>query len=480
MRKLFECDFEFNFTRHVLLRSIAFIYFIGFIILFNQATPLFGESGILPANLFIERVDFWRSPSVFHWYFSDTFLDVSSFLGILISFLLMLGVFEKRHPLFSFISWFYLWSFNLSFINIGQVFYGYGWETMLVETGFLAIFLGHPGIKTSAILIWLFRWVCFRNMFGSGLIKIRGDECWRDLTCMFQFYETQPIPNFLSIYFHHLPEWIHRGSVLLTHFVELIVPWGFLVPFWRISSLAALITIGFQGIIILSGNLAWLNYLSIVLCLSCFSDRFFRVKKDTHLELSNQRKLLIYSLAIFVAWRSYYPVANMISSRQSMNRGYDPFHLVNTYGAFGSVTKKRNELVVMGTLDKDPMSAQWREYEFKGKPTDIKKSPPLMSPYHWHLDWQMWFAAFGRIDYSPWVANFVAKLLNADPKTLSLLGSDPFKGEKPQWIKIDYYQYKMDSLDSANYWQREYLGTWLRPVSLSSKNFTKYLKLNGW
>ena len=479
MRKIFECDFEFNFTRQVLLRSIAFIYFVGFIILFNQATPLFGESGILPANLFIERVDFWRSPSVFHWYFSDTFLDVSSFLGILISFLLMLGVFEKRHPLFSFISWFYLWCLYLSFINIGQVFYGYGWETMLVETRFLAIFLGHPGIKTSAILIWLFRWVCFRNMFGSGLIKVRGDECWRDLTCMFQFYETQPIPNFLSIYFHHLPEWIHRGSVLLTHFVELIVPWGFLVPFWRISSLAALITIGFQGIIILSGNLAWLNYLSIVLCLSCFSDRFFRVKKDAHLKLSKQRKFLIYSLAIFVAWRSYYPVTNMISSRQSMNRGYDPFHLVNTYGAFGSVTKKRNELVVMGTLDKDPMSAQWREYEFKGKPTDIKKSPPLMSPYHWHLDWQMWFAAFGRIDYSPWVANFVAKLLNADPKTLSLLGSDPFKGEKPQWIKIDYYQYKMDSLGSANYWQREYLGTWLRPVSSNSKNFTKYLKLNG-
>ena len=206
--------------------------------------------------------------------FSDTFLDVSSFIGVFVSFLLMFGVFEKRHPLFNFVSWFYLWSVYLSFINIGQVFYGYGWETMLVETGFLAIFLGHPGVKASALLIWLFRWVCFRNMFGSGLIKIRGDECWRDLSCMFQFYETQPIPNFLSIYFHHLPKWVHQGSVLLTHFVELIVPWGFLVPFWRISSLA-LITIGFQGVIILSGNLAWLNYLSIVLCFSCFSDRFF-------------------------------------------------------------------------------------------------------------------------------------------------------------------------------------------------------------
>ena len=134
----------------------------------------------------------------------------------------------------------------------------------------------------------------------------------------------------------------------------------------------------------------------------------------------------------------------------------------------------------MGTLDKDLVNANWREYEFKGKPTDISKAPPLMSPYHWHLDWQMWFAAFGRIDYSPWVANFVAKLLSADPKTLSLLSSDPFDGVKPRWIKIEYYQYKMDSLDSDNYWQREYLGTWLRPVSLSSKNFTKYLELNNW
>ena len=140
MKKFFEINLDFEFTRLVLQRSIAFIYLIGFIILFNQAVPLFGGKGILPADLFIEKVSFWRAPSIFHLYFSDTFLDLLSFFGIVFSLIALIGITERTHPILNFLNWFYLWFIYLSFINIGQVFYGYGWETMLVETGFLAIF----------------------------------------------------------------------------------------------------------------------------------------------------------------------------------------------------------------------------------------------------------------------------------------------------------------------------------------------------
>src|SRR5262249_48804626 len=171
------------------------------------------------------------------------------------------------------------WFLYMSFVHIGQLFYGYGWETITLEAGFLAIFLcpirsirpNPSGYSAPKIVIRVYRWMLFRVMFGAGLIKIRGDECWRDLTCLAYHYETQPIPNPISWYLHHMPMGFHKAGCLFNHFCELIVPWFYFAP-RRLRHAAGIFTILFQSILILSGNLSFLNWLTIVIAIPCFDD----------------------------------------------------------------------------------------------------------------------------------------------------------------------------------------------------------------
>src|SRR5207248_8444897 len=122
------------------------------------------------------------------------------------------------------LAWFVMWVLYLSIVNVGQVFYGFGWETLLCEAGFLAIFLGPSHTVPPTLVLLAFRWLVFRVEFGAGLIKLRGDPCWRDLTCLDYHHETQPLPNPLSWYFHHLPKSVHRLEVVGNHVAQLVAP----------------------------------------------------------------------------------------------------------------------------------------------------------------------------------------------------------------------------------------------------------------
>src|SRR5262249_26050982 len=119
--------------------------------------------------------------------------------------------------------------------------------------------------------ILILRWMLFRTELGAGLIKLRHDRCWRDLICLFYYYETQPLPNPLSWYFHQLPKMMHRFAVLVSHVVQLVVPFGFFAP-QPYSSLAGGLTVFHQLWLIISGNYSWLNWLTVVLGITAFSD----------------------------------------------------------------------------------------------------------------------------------------------------------------------------------------------------------------
>jgi hypothetical protein len=477
-------------TRFWFQRSLALIYFIGFLIVANQFRALCGENGILPARLFLQRVGFWDSPSLFFIDHSDRAFFIGACLGIVLAVIALSGLSDAFGQITSMIVWSALWILYLSFVNVGQTFYGFGWETLLLETGFLAIFLGPSRVAPPVIVIWLLRWVLFRMMFGAGLIKIRGDECWRDLTCMNYHYETQPMPGPLSYYFHLLPEWINKGSVLFNHFVELVVPF-FIFGTRRFRHWAGLITIVFQILLILSGNLSWLNYLTIVLCISCFDDsvlpRAFAWIGDTPDAATWSAALvggipspLIYGLTALILALSIRPAMNLFSKNQMMNSSFDSFHLVNTYGAFGSITRTRYEVIVEGT-DDEAVSAttQWKEYGFKGKPGFVDKMPPLISPYHLHLDWQMWFAAMSSYEDHPWIVNFLAKLLDGNKDVAGLLEVDPFQASPPKYVRAMLYEYHF-SKEKGRWWDREKIGVYLPPLSLKDPAFHEVLVEQGW
>src|SRR5437764_6335572 len=318
-------------TRFVILRLLGFVYAVAFVIAAQQLVPLIGEHGLTPANHFLQDVQahlgsriagFLRVPTFFWFGISDNGLSIFSWIGFALS-LIVLGGYANAILLAV------LWSMYMSIVHVGQIWYGYGWEIQLLETGFLSIFLcplldGRPFPKSRPpiLVMWLFRWLGFRIMVGAGLIKLRGDECWRDLTCMFYHYEVQPIPNPISRYLHFAPQWFHRVETFWNHFIELIVPWFSFGP-RTARHIAGALLVTFQIFLIISGNLSFLNYLTIIPFLACFDDTLLRhvlpkrlVRRAEQIAAESQPDSLInivsITLSFLVAYLSIDPVLNLV------------------------------------------------------------------------------------------------------------------------------------------------------------------------
>ena len=475
-------------TRFLFQRALALIYFIGFVVALNQFRPLLGERGLLPVPAYVKEVSFWEAPSLFHYWPRDAAFASAAWLGVALSCFALTGLSERYSLWLSMLTWALLYALYLSFVNVGQVFYGFGWESILLEAGFFAIFLGSRNTPPQAIMNWLIRWILFRIMFGAGLIKLRGDACWRDMTCLDYHYETQPMPNPLSWFFHWGPEWTHRAGVWFNHFSELVVPFGYFLP-QPVSTIAGLITIVFQISIMASGNLSWLNLLTLFLAIPALDEKWLAAILPLRIEAPAQpapiHRYTVIGLAIMTGILSIQPVMNMISPRQIMNFAYNPFHIVGTYGAFGGITRTRYEIVIEGTADALPTPASiWREYEFKGKPGDPGRSPPQIAPYHLRLDWLMWFAAMSRYNEHPWFVHLLGKMLQGDRDTLSLLRTNPFGDSPPKWVRARLYEYHFTTPDdyrkTGQWWTRKLAGEYFPAISLDLPEFKRFLERQGW
>jgi len=480
-------------TRFVLLRVLGVTYFFAFLAMALQVIPLIGHEGLLPADVFLDRVGsggsiwqvFWDFPNIFWIDVSDGFLLVMAWLGVILSLILLCGF--ANVPLL-----FILWILYFSFDFVGQLWLGYGWEIQLTETGFLAMFLvpiwdwrPFPRLAPPHAVIWLFRWLAFRIHIGAALIKVRGDACWRDLSCLFYHYETQPIPGPLSPYFHYLPKWINRIGVFFSHVVQGFASWFVFFP-GIIRTVAGVLLLGFQVILILSGNLSFLNWITIVPIIACFDDTFLarflpkKLVKKAHTAQKHSKpypKYLAWGMVLLVVWLSIPVVQNLISKRQMMNTSFNQWHLVNTYGAFGSITKERFELIIQGTSDEIiTPTTEWMEYEFPAKPGAVDGALPIIAPYQPRLDWQIWFAAFSIPDREPWIAHLIWQLLSGDEDITRLLAYDPFPDHPPRWIRVEYYKYEFAPLGARETWTRTYVGSWLRPLSLDTPQYREFIE----
>jgi hypothetical protein len=494
---------QYWITRWIILRWTGFIYAIAFLCAAQQIVPLIGEHGLLPVGSYLANVEralhsrgaaFVAMPSLFWFGHSDAALVTWAWVGFALALIVLCG-FANSILMTS------LWAIYMSFIHVGQDWYGYGWEIQLLETGFLAIFLcplldmrPFPRHPPPVLVIWLFRWLGFRIMIGAGLIKLRGDVCWRDLTCLTYHYLTQPIPNPFSRTLHAMPLWFHQFGVLWNHFIELVVPWFAFGP--RIARhIAGLLLISFQFVLILSGNLSFLNWLTIVPFLACLDDSLLsrcipralaaRVAKsrESALPAGAPATVAVMLLAVLVAILSLDPVMNLLSANQAMNTSFNPLHLVNTYGAFGTVGRERHEIVFEGTGDTTLTDrTEWREYDFPAKPGDPHRAPRIIAPYQPRLDWAIWFAAMSTHEQYPWTVHLVWKLLHNDPGALSLLATNPFPHDPPHFIRARYYRYEFAPPGESGglYWKRTELGLWLPPLSTEDPALRQFLVIHGW
>jgi hypothetical protein len=326
----------------------------------------------------------------------------------------------------------------------------------------------------------------FRTELGAGLIKIRSDPCWRDLTCLYYHHETQPLPNPLSRYFHSLPKLTHRAGVLFSHVVQLIVPFGLFAP-QPVAAIAGGLIILHQLLLIVSGNYAWLNWLTVVLGLTAFSDPILRAVLPVTVPALTARSAFhdsfLCALAGGVLILSIRPALNLLSSEQRMNFNYNSLHLVNAYGAFGSVTKERHEIILEGT-DEAVLTPQtrWQEYQFKAKPGALSRRPPQIAPYHLRLDWLMWFLPFsvhisahGVVvpGYERWFVRLVQKLLQGHKPILKLFKQNPFPEQPPRYIRAELYRYRFTTRQehkrTGAYWVRTRIGEYLPPTGAAAR-----------
>ncbi|ACU97761.1 Protein of unknown function (DUF1222) [Saccharomonospora viridis DSM 43017] len=462
---------EYWSSRLVFQRMLAAVYLVAFICALNQFRALLGERGLTPIPEFLRGTPFRRAPSLFQLHYSDRFFAAVSWTGIAVSVSLLVGVADLLPVWACLLLWALPWVLYLSIVNVGQIWYSFGWESLLLETGFIAIFLGPAHTGVPVLVLWLLLWLLFRLEFGAGLIKMRGDRAWRDLTALHYHHETQPMPGPLSWYFHHLPPWAHKAEVVANHITQLIVPFALFAP-QPVASVAAGVVIVTQGWLVLSGNFSWLNFLAITLAVSAIDGTLVGASPPDELATPpTWYGAVVLAVTTLVVVLSYWPVRNLLRRKQVMNYSFNQFHLVNTYGAFGTVTRERYEVIFEGT-DEDTIGlyTTWREYEFKGKPGDPYRRPPQIAPYHLRLDWLLWFLSLSSRYGGQWLPVLVTKLLTGDDRIRRLLRHDPFEGSAPKYVRARLFHYRFttpaERAETGAWWVRRPVGSVVRTCRL--------------
>ncbi|WP_256727658.1 lipase maturation factor family protein [Candidatus Nanohalobium constans] len=325
---------------------------------------------------------------------------------------------------------------------------------MLAEAGFIAIFLGNASVETSFLVILAFRWIVFRMMLGSAIVKLRGGEEWRTLDALKTHFESQPFPGPLSWKIHSLPDKVLEYLTVLIQLPMLFLPFIYFMP-QPFAAIAGILTIVFQILIFVSGNYAWLNLITAVLALSTLNDSI--VQSITGLATGSASSypysgFLTISM-ILLAIFSINPILNFFSRKPAQNTSYNPFNVGNSYGAFPKVMEKHFEIGIEGEKN-----GEWKEYELHSSFREKDRKPVQIAPNHHMLEYILYFYVNEEIEQSDWLNRLLEKTLEHEGKTLTLYRSIPFQ-KPPERVRAVKYRYEFtdpeEKKQTGNYWKRE-------------------------
>ncbi len=449
-------------------RALAFIYLIAFASFGMQVRGLIGSDGIVPAAEYLRIATeqlgtsaLWKVPMLFWWAHSDFALLSIAWGGVALS---AIAILARPHSRWQRIIFAMLFVYYLSLVSAGQVFMSYQWDLLLLETGFLAIFL-----LPSQPRVWLFQWLLFRLMFESGIVKLTShDPNWRNLTAPSFHYWTQPLPTVIGWFAAHLPMGVQKASTVMVFVIELVLPFFMLGP-RRYRLVAAVGTIGLQVLILLTGNYTFFNWLAIGLCLFLFDDRFFRKPAVAEARANRWVSAVLFVFVMTTSCVEFASLFNPVSGGfGQLVEAQAPFGLVNGYGLFASMTTSRPEVEIEGSND----GQTWLPYVFRYKVGPLDRAPRWVAPFQPRLDWQMWFAALGNYRENPWLVRFLIKLLEGSRPVLALMERDPFNGTPPKQVRAMVYDYQPTSIEewrrTGNWWKRELKGMYFPPVGLKA------------
>jgi hypothetical protein len=439
----------------VFLRVLGFIYFIAFTSFGVQASGLIGSHGILPYGEYLAamrpslgRAAYWEIPTVLWLNHSDAALAAVWIAGSLCALAVIFGYKQRIALALALVLW-------LSLCAVGQDFLSYQWDVLLLEAGFLAIFLDESPVR-----IWLFRWLIFRLMIFSGLGKLlSGDPSWRNLTAMTYHYHTQPLPTPLAWLLDKLPLTAQKASTLFVFAAEIGAPLLFFAP-RRLRHIGGWITITLQLLILATGNYTFFNILTIALCLFLFIEPKREARSPVHRGVS---AVLVGFIGVTTGllFLDLFTV-NLPPAGAVILHVIAPLRIINSYGLFTVMTVERPEIIVEGSND----GSTWLAYEFPYKPGDPMRAPPIVEPHQPRLDWQMWFAALENYQQNRWFVNFMTRLLEGQPAVLRLLRYNPFPKAPPKYVRASLYLYHFTNFGEKGWWKRESRGLYFPPVSL--------------
>ena len=444
-------------------RLLGVIYLLAFASLLVQVRGLYGRQGVLPIAEYTTRLRrhlgaraFRLFPSCFWFQAADPCLLAGAWAGIVLSLLLMAGI--AILP-----ALFLLWFLYLSFVSLGQEFLSFQWDALLLEAGFMTIFLPLAN-PASPLVAFAYHIFLFRFMLSAGVVKLAsGDVNWRRLRALTFHYETQPLPNRLAWYAHQFPAWLQQLSCLGTFFFELAVPFLCLAPA-PLRLTGCLLLVAFQGLLILSGSYGFFNLLTMVLCLPLLDDRYL-----APLGFAQAADPLLPT-ALSAAFSPLFLAFILLNGLQLLRlctrprwltaflNGCGQWGISNPYGLFAIMTTTRYEFVIEGSSD----GTSWQDYAFRWKPGDPATPPRQAAPHQPRLDWQMWFAALNPATVEPWLARLVQRLLEGSPPVLALFAGVPFRTTPPRYIRLAVYQYHFTDgatrRRSGHWWQRDEIG----------------------
>ncbi len=476
-------------ARWLFLRCLGLIFFSAFYSLVFQIRGLIGPHGILPAQSYLAEVArvlgawrFWFAPSVFWWSASDRALLAVCIAGMLASLLLVLNI-CPRGMLVACLGAF------LSFISAAQDFASYQSDGMLLEAGFISLFLAPAGWRPrwgmpdppSRASRFLLVWLMFRIYFESGIAKILGhDPEWRNFTAMDQYYQNGPLPTWIAWYAHHLPHGFHAATAVLTLALELVLIFAVFLP-RRSRILLFFVITPWQIGIILTSNYAFLNYLVLVLGFLLLDDEFlarwlspgrraalaaeFSLEAMPVQSVGWETRFRTWVQLVFLTWVFYatsFLLLSMFTRQVPLPalpvRALEPFRIANDFGLFAVMTRDRYEIEFQGSRD----GQNWTPYPFRHKPQDLNAPPRIYAPYQPRFDWNLWFASLGSWREHTFVLQVEQRLLGGEPDVLALFAGNPFPGQPPRQIRAVLWQYWFsdwkEKSEQGLWWRRERIG----------------------
>ena len=505
LRSLFDSqhgDSNRLLPRWLFLRALGIIYFSAFFSLVFQVRGLIGPSGILPASEYLRAVTnsigfarFWYAPTLLWFSSSNHMLTALCWAGLIASVLVTTNLFPRGMLLVCFICF-------LSFVSAASDFSGYQSDGMLLEAGFICLFLAPSGFRPglgaksppmrAAILLLLWEW--FRIYFESGVAKIAsGDPQWRHFTAMDEYYQNGPLPTWVGWYAQHLPHWFHAATAFSTLALELAVVFMLFLP-RPVRIICFFIVTPWQIGVILTANYTFLNYLVLALAIFLLDDRFLsrfapqnwrvqlpRASSDPipdspadspeaaplwyaiwARQLARARLALTALMFLWIFYSTLVLMLWMIWPRAPFPPGpvaaLQPFRIADRYGLFAVMTRGRYEIEFQGSSDGE----NWITYQFRFKPQNPYEAPRIYAPYQPRFDWNLWFASLGHWRSNPIVPRTEERLLDNNPDVLALFASNPFPQQPPKEVRAVLWQYWFTSMsekrDSGLWWRRQLLG----------------------